>query len=55
MIIIAWIVLILNALIVLITFPGVFTDKSTSGRLANFISCIGGILSLILSIYIIRL
>lgn len=55
MIIIAWIVLILNALVVLITFPGVFTDKTTSDRVANFISCIGGILSLILPIYIIRL
>jgi hypothetical protein len=55
MIIIAWIVLILNALVALITFLGVFTDKTTSGRVANFISFIGGILSLMLSIYVLRL
>lgn len=55
MIIVAWIVLILNALIILITFPRVFTDKTTSGRVANFISCVGGILACVLSIYILRL
>ncbi len=55
MIIISWIVLILNALIILIAFPGVFTDKTTSGRVANFISCIGAILACMLSIYILRL
>ena len=55
MIIVAWIVLILNTLIILITFPSVFTDKTTSGRVANFISCVGGILACVLSIYILRL
>lgn len=55
MIIIAWIVLILNILISLITFFSVFTDKTTSGRVASFISCTGAILACILSIYILRL
>ena len=55
MIIIAWIVLILNILVSLIAFIGVFTDKTTSDRVANFISCTGAILACMISIYILRL
>ncbi|WP_159426846.1 hypothetical protein [Clostridium nigeriense] len=55
MIIIAWIVLILNILVSLITFLGIFNEKTTSGRIGSFISCTGGILACIVSIYILRL
>ncbi len=55
MIIIAWILLILNGLVSLTTFFGVFTDKTTSGRISNFISCTGAILACVLSIYVLRL
>ncbi|WP_394896475.1 hypothetical protein [Clostridium paraputrificum] len=55
MIIISWIVLIINALIILISFPGTFTGRSTSDRVASFISFIAGVLACILSVYIIRL
>nr|DAR27072.1 MAG TPA: SMODS and SLOG-associating 2TM effector domain family 4 [Caudoviricetes sp.] len=55
MIIIAWVVLILNALAGFKAFLKVFTDKTTVGRVANFIGCLIAILTCILSIYILRI
>lgn len=55
MIAIAWIALILNALIMLKTFPKVFTDKTTTDRVASFIACLWIMLNCILYIYILRL
>ena len=55
MIIIAWIALILNALIMLKILPKVFTDKTTTDRVANFIACLWIMLNCILYIYILRL
>lgn len=54
MIVIAWIVLILNALSCAINFFGVFTEKTTGKRVISFIGCIITILTCILSIYVLR-
>lgn len=55
MIIIAWIALILNALIMLKILPKVFTDKTTTDKVANFIACLWIMLNCILHIYILKL
>lgn len=55
MIIITWIVLTFNALIMLKILPKVFTDKTTTDRVANFIACLWIMLNCILYIYILRL
>ncbi len=51
MIIIAWIVLVINALATLKAFLEVFTDKTISGRVGSFVGCLVGILTCTLNIY----
>lgn len=55
MIVIAWIVLILNALSCAINFFGVFTEKTTGKRVTSFIGVIICIVTCLLSIYVLRL
>ena len=55
MIIIAWIVLVINALATLKAFLEVFTDKTISGRVGSFVGCLVRILTCTLSIYILGL
>lgn len=55
MMIIAWIVLILNALTGVINFLGVFTEKTTGKRVTSFIGVIICIVTCLLSIYVLRL
>ncbi len=55
MIIITWIVLTFNVLSALLNFFGVFSGKTTSDRIVNFIGCTINILICILSIYILKL
>lgn len=55
MIIIAWIVLILNALVGVINFFEVFTAKTTGKRVTSFIGTILCIVTCLLSIYVLRL
>ena len=53
--ILAWIVLIIASIISLVTFKGIFTGKTITDRVSQFISFILYILIFILSIYVIRL
>lgn len=55
MIIIAWMLLILNALVGVKNFIEVFTEKTTTDRVASFMGCIINALMCIQSIYILRL
>ena len=55
MIVIAWIVLILNALSCAINFFGVFTEKTTGKRVSSFIDTIICIVTCLLSIYVLKL
>ena len=55
MIVIAWIVLILNALTGLIKFLMIFTEKTTSKRVSSFIDTIICIVTCLLSIYVLKL
>ncbi|MDU2491877.1 MAG: hypothetical protein E7D27_15070 [Clostridium celatum] len=55
MIIIAWVVLVINALATLKAFLDVFTDKTIAGRVGSFVGCLIGILTCTLSIYVLGL
>ena len=50
---IAWIVLVINALISCKTFIKVFTDKTTVDRVANFIGVLLVVLTCLLAIHVI--
>lgn len=51
--IIAWIVLVINALVSFKTFLRVFTDKTTEDRIANFIGVLYCIATCMVAIYVI--
>ncbi|HBC2031505.1 TPA: hypothetical protein I9Z65_000546 [Clostridium perfringens] len=53
--ILAWIVLIMGSVISLVTFKGIFTGKTITDRVSQFITFVLWILICILSIYVIRL
>jgi hypothetical protein len=53
--ILAWIVLIIVSIISLVTFKSIFTGKTITDRVSQFIGFLLYILICILSIYVIRL
>lgn len=55
MIAIAWIVLIINVLVTLKAFFGVFIKNTISERVGNFVGSLIGILTCTVCIYILRL
>ena len=53
--IIAWMVLILNAIVGLLNFTKVFTDKTVEDRVSSFIGLIIAVLTIYLCIFVLRM